>query len=395
MVEHQHLTPALDRSVSLRRQVTSQAMQVFAGWGYREIQIPILDYFDSLKEGLDDRQVARSFRFVDRTGNLMVLQPDITPAIAKVYAYQLQGTPLPLRLSYANNVVHIERSLTGDQLESSQLGIELIGARGLVADVEVLLVAREVLEELGLENYQINVADHRTAKLLLSATGAPSRIRDEVRRAIIARDPDAVREILTGLGAREVYVEALAVLSELRDGAEQLATIRELLATHVKVLERLDYLRALERTIDELGYAENVRLDLGELGVAGPAIIRVWALMWSPKGSVESSAGEGATTTSSDASVSRARRSGSPFHWRLSSSFCTPLSRITPGVPTAKMPSTSTPQTRSKDYMLPSSAGAKTAPPESSADPRSDFHSYLSRAIDEPSSATANSATEK
>ncbi|MFP4597081.1 MAG: ATP phosphoribosyltransferase regulatory subunit, partial [Persicimonas sp.] len=187
---------------------------------------------------------------------------------AKVYAYQLQGTALPLRLSYANNVVHIERSLTGDQLESSQLGIELIGARGLVADVEVLLVAREVLEELGLENYQINVADHRTAKLLLSATGAPSRIRDEVRRAIIARDPDAVREILTGLGAREVYVEALAVLSELRDGAEQLDTIRELLATHVKVLERLDYLRALERTIDELGYAANVRLDLGELGGA-------------------------------------------------------------------------------------------------------------------------------
>lgn len=268
MVEHQHLTPALDRSVSLRRQVTARAMHVFAGWGYREIQVPILDYFDSLKEGLDERQIARSFRFVDRTGNLMVLQPDLTPAIAKVYAYQLQGTPLPLRLSYANNVVRIERSLTGEQLESNQLGIELIGARGLVADVEVLLIALEVLEQLGLEHYQLNVADHRTAKLLLSATGAPGRIRDEVRRAIIARDPDAVREILTGLGAREMYVEAVAVLAELRDGLEQLEAIRELMATHVKVRERLDYLKSVERTIDDLGYAEHVRLDLGELGGA-------------------------------------------------------------------------------------------------------------------------------
>ncbi|WP_281285754.1 ATP phosphoribosyltransferase regulatory subunit [Persicimonas caeni] len=268
MVEHQHLTPALDRSVSLRRQVTSQAMHVFAGWGYREIQVPILDYFDSLKEGLDERQIARSFRFVDRTGNLMVLQPDITPAVAKVYAYQLQGTPLPLRLSYANNVVRIERSLTGEQLESNQLGIELIGARGLVADVEVLLIALEVLEELGLEHYQINVADHRTAKLLLNATGAPGRIREEVRRAIIARDPDAVREILTGLGAREMYVEAVAVLAELVDGTEQLEAIRSLMSTHVKVLERLDYLKALERSIEDLGYGEHVRLDLGELGGA-------------------------------------------------------------------------------------------------------------------------------
>jgi ATP phosphoribosyltransferase regulatory subunit len=243
-------------------------MHVFAGWGYREIQVPLLDYFDSLKEGLDERQIARSFRFVDRTGNLMVLQPDLTPAIAKVYAYQLQGTALPLRLSYANNVVRIERSLTGEQLESNQLGIELIGARGLVADVEVLLIALEVLEELGLTHYQINVADHRTAKLLLSATGAPSRIREEVSRAIIARDPDAVREILTGLGAREMYVEAVAVLAELRNGDEQLDAIRELMSTHVKVLERLDYLKALERTIDDLGYSEHVRLDLGELGGA-------------------------------------------------------------------------------------------------------------------------------
>ncbi len=243
-------------------------MHVFAGWGYREIQVPILDYFDSLKEGLDERQIARSFRFVDRTGNLMVLQPDLTPAIAKVYAYQLQGTPLPLRLSYANKVVRIERSLTGEQLESNQLGIEFIGARGLVADVEVLLIALEGLEQMGLEQYQLNVADHRTAKLLLSATGAPGRIRDEVRRAIIARDPDAVREILMGLGARQVYIEAVAVLAELRDGREQIAALRELMATHVKVLERLDYLKSLERTIDDLGYSEHVRLDLGELGGA-------------------------------------------------------------------------------------------------------------------------------
>jgi ATP phosphoribosyltransferase regulatory subunit len=243
-------------------------MQVFAGWGYREIQVPILDYFDSLKQGLDARQIARSFRFVDRTGNLMVLQPDLTPAIAKVYAYQLQGTPLPLRLSYASQVIRTERSLTGEQLESNQLGIELIGARGLVADVEVLLIALELLEKLGLKNYQLNVADHRTAQLLLSATGAPARIRDEVGRAIVARDADAVREILNGLGAREVFVEALAMLAELRDGMVQLGVIRELMATHVNVLERLDYLKAVERTIADLGYAEHVRLDLGELGGA-------------------------------------------------------------------------------------------------------------------------------
>lgn len=259
-------SPGLDRSISLRREVASRAMQVFGGWGYREIQVPILDYFDSLKQGLDARQIARSLRFVDRTGNLMVLQPDLTPAVAKVYAYQLQGAALPLRLSYAGQVIRTERSLTDEQLESNQVGIELIGARGLVADVEILLVALELLERLGLQNYQVNVADHRTADLLLAATGAPARIRHEVGLAIMARDSDAVREILNGLGAREVYVEALATLAQLRDGMVQLDVIAELMSTHLNVLERLDYLRVVERTLADLGYAENIRLDLGELG---------------------------------------------------------------------------------------------------------------------------------
>lgn len=268
MVELQSRTLALDRSMSLRREVAARAMQVFGGWGYREIEVPILDYFDSLKQGLDARQIARSLRFVDRTGNLMVLQPDLTPAIAKVYAYQLQGTPLPLRLSYAGLVVRTERSLTDEQLESNQIGIELLGARGLVADVEMLLIALEFLDKIGMQSYQLNVADHRTAHLLLAATGAPSRIRHEVGLAIVARDADAVREILNGLGAREVYVEALATLAELRNGMVQLEVIRDLMSTQVNILERLDYLKAVERTISDLGYGDHVRLDLGELGGA-------------------------------------------------------------------------------------------------------------------------------
>jgi len=268
LVELQNRTLALDRSMSLRREVAARAMQVFAGWGYREIQVPILDYFDSLKQGLDARQIARSLRFVDRTGNLMVLQPDLTPAIAKVYAYQLQGTPLPLRLSYAGQVVRTERSLTDEQLESNQIGIEMLGARGLVADVEMLLVALEFLDRIGVQSHQLNVADHRTARLLLAATGAPARIRHEVGQAIVARDADAVREILNRLGAREVYVEALATLAELRHGMDQLEVIRNLMSTQVNILERLDYLKAVERTISDLGYADHVRLDLGELGGA-------------------------------------------------------------------------------------------------------------------------------
>ena len=265
MLDIQQVTPALDRSVSLRRQVTAQAMQVFGGWGYREIQIPLLEHFDALKRGLDEDQIARSFRFVDRAGNLMVLRPDVTPAVAKTYAYQLRGLPLPLRVSYANKVVRVERAFGAAQVESYQLGAELIGGEGVVADVEVLLVVLELLERLGLRQFHVNLADHKLAQYLLSTSGAPRRIRQEVREAILARDPDEVRRILRDLGTRNRYVEAISVLAGLEGGLQQLDVIENAIPDDPALFERIAYLRDVEKTVDELGYGRRVRIDLGEL----------------------------------------------------------------------------------------------------------------------------------
>lgn len=267
--DHQYMAPALDRSVSLRRQVTTQAMQVFSGWGYREIQVPLLERFDSIKSGLDEDQVSRSFRFVDRNGNLMVLRPDITPAIAKTFAYQLRGALLPLRVSYSNKVVRIERGFAGSQFESYQVGLELIGAEGLAADVEILLIVLELLDRLGLKRFQINLADHKAAAMLLSLTGAPTRFRNDVEKAVMARDSDEVRSILNGLGTRKPIVEAIAVLASLEGGVGKIGQIEALLPNEIALLERLRYLSSIERTMTELGYGSQVRVDLGEIDGPG------------------------------------------------------------------------------------------------------------------------------
>lgn len=269
MLDIQLATPALDRSVSLRRQVTAQAMQVFGGWGYREIQIPLLEHFDALKHGLDEDQITRSFRFVDRAGNLMVLRPDVTPAVAKTYAYQLRGLPLPLRVSYANKVVRIERAFGVSRVESYQLGGELIGRKGLVADAEVLLVVLELLERLGLRHFHINLADHSLAQHLLNSTGAPKRIRENVEEAILARDPDEVARILGDLGTRTPYIEANAALAGLEGGLQQLDFIEKTLPTDRDLKRRVNYLRQLEGTLAGLGYSKRVRIDLGELDGPG------------------------------------------------------------------------------------------------------------------------------
>ncbi len=263
-----YIAPARDRSVGLRRQVTFQAMRVFSGWGFREVEIPLIDYFDSLKRGLDPEQIERSFRFVDRSGNVMMLRTDVTPAIAKVMAYQLRGNKSPMRVSYANKVVRIERSLDRSSLESYQVGVELFGVDDLSAEVEVICIALEVLERLGLRKFQFNVTDHAIANHLLAATGAPGRIREEVREAVEARDQDEVCRILADLGIRQRYIDAVAALANLEGGLYQLGQIEKHLPDDKVLRKRIERLREFFEVLSELGYERHIRLDLAELGGA-------------------------------------------------------------------------------------------------------------------------------
>ena len=271
MADTPHIAPALEQSVGLRRELTFQAMRVFSGWGYRELQIPLIDYFDSLKAGLDSDAVEKSLRFVDRRGDVMMLRTDITPVITKILTYQLESGHIvtPVRVSYANKIVRLDKGSERSVNESYQLGTELVGVPSLLGEIETFLIALELLDRLGLRDYQFNVTDHGIASHLLKESGAPARIREKVHSAIVARDPYGVRSILTDLGTREHFVEALAALADLEGGLHQLQRLQEILPDDRPLHKRLDNIRSLFATLSALGYKRRIRIDMAELGGAG------------------------------------------------------------------------------------------------------------------------------
>ena len=214
MYESPYIAPALDQSVGLRRQVTFQTMRTFSGWGYREIQVPLIDYFDAYRRTLDEDAIAETLRFVSREGNLMMLRADVTPAVAKLISYQLSSQSMPVRVSYANKVIRTSPAAV-ENIERYHLGVELVGVHGLIGDIEIFLVALEVLERLGVSDFQFNVCDNGIADHLLNATGAPRRIREAVWEAIIARDASEVVRILMQLGIRQHYIDAISAMARL------------------------------------------------------------------------------------------------------------------------------------------------------------------------------------
>ncbi len=259
----------LSESVQRRRSLVSAALGIFRGWGYRDIAIPMLEHVEVRPEILQIHDVNKTFRLVDAEGNLQMLRSDVTPAVAKLFAPVLRDVPLPLRLCYASRVVRSERAFARRQIETYQIGVELLGAGTAVYDTEVILVAMQAMAGLGIDDYQINVGNMAVVRRLLELTGLPKARRAEVREAVVQRDPHAVADLLHRAGTRQNVADAIVALTMLRGGPDQLARIRSLLPHDGPLRDALAHLEAVVDTVRAVSGSDRLQIALGE--IEGPA----------------------------------------------------------------------------------------------------------------------------
>src|SRR5262245_13664182 len=139
-----------------RRRVLERAIcSVFEGWSYEEIIPPIFDYYDVFTKGWGHEE--QIYRFIDREGNILALRPEFTSLVAKTVATRLATSPKPIRLFYSGEVLRFEKPKGGRQREFAQVGIEHYGGTAKSADAEILLIAVEAFQRLGIQGFQINL----------------------------------------------------------------------------------------------------------------------------------------------------------------------------------------------------------------------------------------------
>jgi ATP phosphoribosyltransferase regulatory subunit len=117
----------------LRRGVEDAVMGVFAGWSYKEITTPCVDYLALFERGMGYEQAHQAFCFTDTDGRLLALRPDVTSSVARAAATLFADRPRPLRFCYASQVFRQQPlSHARWRRESKQLGCELFGGEDLL-----------------------------------------------------------------------------------------------------------------------------------------------------------------------------------------------------------------------------------------------------------------------
>ncbi len=168
--------------------ITNRLTTLVARAGYALIDTPILERSDLFQASFGQElwQNIYAFRLHHRD---LCLRPEYTASICRLYLDSYQQQSLPLRFQYAGPIFRYEAPGRSRYRQHTQFGIELFGGHAASADAEMVQLACDVLQELHIPAYRLELGhigvasgfinrlhlDDQAARLLLSLMEQISR----------------------------------------------------------------------------------------------------------------------------------------------------------------------------------------------------------------------------
>jgi ATP phosphoribosyltransferase regulatory subunit len=200
----------LPLDVAQKRWIEDRLQQVFHRWGYHRIITSTLERMDTLMAG-EAIQRQMVIELQNAENEELGLRPELTASIARAVATRMANVTYPQRLYYNANVFRrIWENTHNRQQEFYQAGVELLGADGLLANAEVLLLVGDCLDALGLQDWHLILGEAGITRSLLSAF--PTNLQSKIRTAIVHLD--------------RIAIDTLPMSEELRQRARIMLDLR-------------------------------------------------------------------------------------------------------------------------------------------------------------------------
>lgn len=143
------------------RFVHDKVQKLADDYGFKMIETPILEFAALFKRSLGkhtDIVEKEMFEFIDRGGDAVALRPEGTAGIARAYInHGMHNLPQPLKVCYEGPMFRYENPQSGRLREHHQAGFEILGSASPAADVQLVLIGNNLLNEFGVTfTLQIN-----------------------------------------------------------------------------------------------------------------------------------------------------------------------------------------------------------------------------------------------
>jgi histidyl-tRNA synthetase len=192
----------LPGEVELWQAVERTAKDLFEGFGFREIRIPIMEKTELFKRSIgEDTDIVEKemYTFADRGGEMVTLRPEATASIVRAYIQHKMYAPDPVQRLYTiGPMFRRERPQKGRYRQFYQIDAEVLGVASPLVDAQLIFILATLFERLKVANVEAHVnslgcdacrPDFRAALAAMLATLGEELCEDCQRR----RDKNPLR----------------------------------------------------------------------------------------------------------------------------------------------------------------------------------------------------------
>lgn len=148
----------------------------FERYGYAPIALPVVEYSELFMRKSGEDIVTRMYDFQHR-GRRLCLRPEMTASAMRLYIEQMQDRTLPVRLYYSGPVFRSQQVSHAPHAQFHQVGLELIGAHGPLADGEVIHTACSALDTVHLKQYRVIIGHVGILHAFLNSLAIDGQLR--------------------------------------------------------------------------------------------------------------------------------------------------------------------------------------------------------------------------
>ncbi|GGE39879.1 ATP phosphoribosyltransferase regulatory subunit [Pullulanibacillus camelliae] len=243
--------------------IVNQRLEIFEKFhrtttirGFNTISTPVVEYAETFTNPFIGMKLQSMLKWFDEDGEIEVLRPDWTIAIARALANDHSHCK---KWAYQGSV--FQRDKPG--MEYRQVGIEVVDTDPTLGEFECLFLAKQFLKEIQCEPYYIELGHTGFFEQLTLAMQLTDKVSEQLRQAMHDKNKDQVFKIAKQ-HSNQQHAEELVELINAFGSTEILDRYATHWSNHSELLGIIDHLKTIVKVLQDIGMNQ-ILIDLGRV----------------------------------------------------------------------------------------------------------------------------------
>lgn len=149
------------KEAKIWQKIEALLKETFEKWGFSEVRLPILEKTELFERGIgDDTDIVEKemYTFFDKGGEKLTLRPEGTASVIRFFnEHKLFGIDRFFKFYYIGPMFRYERPQKGRLRQFHQTGIEILGDKSPVAEIEALTLIPHILDTVNIKDYELRL----------------------------------------------------------------------------------------------------------------------------------------------------------------------------------------------------------------------------------------------